>query len=316
MRHPPEAHHHSRHSQHETEQTVPEYGTPEDQRSRLRDERRGRFGGPRGWGRPTGARREFEDDDRHLGPGPDGPRGPRGRGRGRGPFGPGSGPGGSGPGFGPGGFGPGSGPGGSGPGSGPGGFGPGGFGRGGFGGFGGFDPDDEGRGFRGRGRRPRGNVRAAVLALLTEEPRHGYAIMNELTQRSGGLWRPSPGSVYPVLQQLQDEGLVTAEEHEGGRKVFSITEAGRAVVRQSPDEFAEPWSVAGPGPRQRVQNLFEGLGGLGSAVQQVARMGTAEQALRARAVLDEARRSIYLILADADPDPDPDPDADGIITEE
>src|ERR671938_883491 len=113
----------------------------------------------------------------------------RGHGRRR-AFGPGFGPGG--PGFGPGG--PGFGPGGPG---GPG-FGPGG-------------PGPWHRGHGGRGRRGRGNVRAAILALLAEEPRHGYAVMTELTERSGGLWRPSPGSVYPVLQQLQDEGLVVAE---------------------------------------------------------------------------------------------------------
>jgi DNA-binding PadR family transcriptional regulator len=140
-------------------------------------------------------------------------------------------------------------------------------------------------------------VRAAVLALLVEEPRHGYAIMTELAERSGGLWRPSPGSVYPVLQQLQDEGLVTAEESEG-RKVFSITAAGRTLIEDNPAEFAEPWSVAGPGPRQRVQTLFEGMTALGSATQQVARLGTAEQADRARAVLDEARRALYRILAE------------------
>jgi DNA-binding PadR family transcriptional regulator len=130
-----------------------------------------------------------------------------------------------------------------------------------------------------------------------EEPRHGYAIMTELAERSGGLWRPSPGSVYPVLQQLQDEGLVTAEESEG-RKVFSITAEGRTLVEQNPAEFAEPWSVAGPGPRQRVKTLFEGMAALGPAVQQVARLGTAEQAERARVVLDEARRSLYRILAE------------------
>jgi DNA-binding PadR family transcriptional regulator len=215
-----------------------------------------------------------EDDDEQD-PGGFGHGGPRGPGRFGGPrrFGPG--------GFGPGGFG-------------PGGFGPGGFGPGGPGGRGGRGGRGPGGG---RGRRPRGNVRAAVLALLVEEPRHGYAIMTELAERSGGLWRPSPGSVYPVLQQLQDEGLVTAEESEG-RKVFSITPAGRKLIEDSPAEFAEPWSVAGPGPRQRVQTLFEGMTALGSATQQVARLGSAEQAERARAVLDEARRALYRILAE------------------
>jgi DNA-binding PadR family transcriptional regulator len=121
--------------------------------------------------------------------------------------------------------------------------------------------------------------------------------MTELTERSGGLWRPSPGSVYPVLQQLQDEGLVSAEESDG-RKVFSLTAEGRQLVEQNPAEFAEPWSVAGPGPRQRVQTLFEGMTALGSAAMQVARLGSAEQAERARVVLDEARRALYRILAE------------------
>src|SRR5512141_2299277 len=101
------------------------------------------------------------------------------------------------------------------------GLGSGGFGPAGFGGPG-FGPRWGGGGRR---RRMRGDVRAAVLALLAEEPRHGYAIMSELTERSGGLWRPSPGSVYPALQQLQDEGLVSVEESEG-RRVFSLTGSG------------------------------------------------------------------------------------------
>jgi len=249
---------------------------------------RGRgFGGSRRWahgwnpefgpwmgGRGFGPGSEEDPDAGEFGPVGPGPGGFRTGGRGefgRGPFGRGP--------FGPGGFG-------------PGGFGPGGpGGRGGWGG---------GRGpGGGRGRRPRGNVRAAILALLLEEPRHGYSIMTELTERSGGLWRPSPGSVYPVLQQLQDEGLVSAEESEG-RKVFSLTESGRALVQANPAEFAEPWSVAGPGPRQRVQTLFEGMTALGSATQQVARLGSAEQAERARAVLDEARRALYRILSEED----------------
>src|ERR671939_154184 len=83
----------------------------------------------------------------------------------------------------------------------------------------------------GRGRRGRGNVRAAILALLAEETRHGYAIMTELAARSGGLWRPSPGSVYPVLQQLQDEGLVASRDADG-RKVFDLTDAGRQYVQE------------------------------------------------------------------------------------
>jgi DNA-binding PadR family transcriptional regulator len=217
----------------------------------------------------------------------------------RGGFGPGGA--GFGPGFGPGGagFGPGFGPGG--PGFGPGGpgFGPGGpgFGPGGPGGPG-FGPRSR-RGHGGRGRRGRGNVRAAVLALLAEEPRHGYSIMNELGERSGGLWRPSPGSVYPVLQQLQDEGLITSTDADG-RKVFDLTDEGRRYVEEHADELREPWQVAEHGPRERVQGLMHSSMALAAAVQQVARLGNDEQAAQALAVLDEARRTIYRILADDD----------------
>ena len=205
-------------------------------------------------------------------------------GRGRGHRGRGPGPRGRayGPGFGPG----------SGPGSWAGGPGPWGSGSG----FGlGFGP---GFGHRGR-RRGRGNVRAAVLALLAEEPRHGYSIMTELAERSGGLWRPSPGSVYPVLQQLQDEGLVTSQDSDG-RRVFSLTDEGRAYVRANADDLSEPWKIAETGPQRRGRSLLEGLGGLGAATFEVGRLGTEEQTTAARAILDEARRAMYRLLADDD----------------
>jgi len=244
----------------------PEFGSPEERGGRRRG-RRQRFE-EMAWafGSPRAGHREFESEDDEREPGGFG----RGGFGGRFGFGPGFGPGG--PGFGPGG--------------------PGGPGRGGRGGRGGWGP-----GGHGRGRRPRGNVRIAVLALLKEEPRHGYSIMTELAERSGGLWRPSPGSVYPVLQQLQDEGLVVAQESDG-RKVFSLTDAGRELVEASPAEFTEPWNVTGPGPRERMQSLFQAGGGLAAATQQVARLGTPEQTERARAVLDEARRAMYRILAE------------------
>ena len=196
-----------------------------------------------------------------------------------------------GPGFGPG-FGPGAGLGGPrfGPGFPPG-FGPRGFGPRGFGpGRGGH----EGRGGRGKGRR--GNVRAAVLALLVEEPRHGYAIMTELAERSGGLWRPSPGSVYPVLQQLQDEGLVSVQESDG-RRVFSLTDAGRSYVAEHPDEVREPWHVGDSGPGRRVQSVMFAVQAIGVAADQVARLADDAQTEQALAVLEEARRALYRILA-------------------
>ena len=221
----------------------------------------------------------------------------------RGGFGRGGGRRGFGPGFGPGfgGFGPGSGPG----------FGPRGFGRPGPGEEA-FGPGHRGpRGGRGRGGRV--NVRSAVLALLSEEPRHGYAIMTELAERSGGMWRPSPGSVYPVLQQLQDEGLVTSTESDG-KKVFALTDAGQALVTENPGEFHEPWQVSDSDGRARFRALFEGVGGIGAATREVARHGTPEQFERAVSVLDDARRAMYAILAEDAPsgqDPEPGDSAQG-----
>src|ERR1700756_1419759 len=101
-----------------------------------------------------------------------------------------------------------------------------GLGGGAFAGFG-FGPGPRGRGRKAR----RGDVRAAALLLLAEEPRNGYQIMQEIEQRSGGVWRPSPGSVYPALAQLEDEGLVGVEERDG-RRTYVLTGAGRAYVEE------------------------------------------------------------------------------------
>ncbi|WP_198949942.1 PadR family transcriptional regulator [Kineosporia sp. A_224] len=130
--------------------------------------------------------------------------------------------------------------------------------------------------------------------------------MNELAERSGGLWRPSPGSVYPVLSQLQDEGLVAVSDAEG-RRVFSLTDAGQAHVEEHAEDLHEPWVVAGEGPRERVQRLMQGMAGLGAAVEQVARLSDDAQAARATEVLDEARRAMYRILAGDEPAGPPEP---------
>ena len=120
-------------------------------------------------------------------------------------------------------------------GRGPGGFGPFG-GPGGPGGFGGPE------GFGPYGRRPkagRGDIRAGVLVLLAEQPRHGYEIIRELAERSGGVWRPSPGSIYPTLKQLAHEGLIQADKGEG-RRVFELTDTGRTYVEEHAEELAAP----------------------------------------------------------------------------
>ncbi|MQA03013.1 MAG: PadR family transcriptional regulator [Streptosporangiales bacterium] len=183
--------------------------------------------------------------------------------------------------------------------------------RGGPGPFG-FDPRMFGRGFgprhRGRGRRARrGDVRAGILALLSEQARNGYQIIQELTERSNGYWRPSPGSVYPALQQLEDEGLVRTTEIDG-RKAYELTDAGREYVEARPGEFTAPWDALAGDVDERAQELASLAGQLGGAVMQVVQAGNDAQLDRAKQILVDARRDLYRILAD-DEDASPD-DAD------
>ncbi|MDH2424275.1 PadR family transcriptional regulator [Sphaerisporangium sp. TRM90804] len=169
------------------------------------------------------------------------------------------------------------------------------FGPGFGGGFGG------GRGPFGRGSRKakRGDVRAAILALLAEEPRNGYQIIQEIARRSEGGWKPSPGAVYPALQQLTDEGLVQAEETDG-RKTFILTEAGRAYVGEHPEEVRAPWEDMTPDLDEGVFELFDLSRQAAAALFQVAQTGSDAQVKQAKQVLNETRRKLYQILADGD----------------
>ncbi|MFT4211578.1 MAG: PadR family transcriptional regulator [Microbacterium sp.] len=144
-------------------------------------------------------------------------------------------------------------------------------------------------------RMGRGDVRSAVLALLAEQPMHGYQIIHEIAERSGGAWKPSAGSVYPTLQLLADEGLIEAAEA-GGRKTYSLTEAGRAEAAADADGSA-PWEATGWGGSGRASALPKAGVELAQAAAQVARSGNAEQVQEAVTVLDEARRRLYAILA-------------------
>jgi DNA-binding PadR family transcriptional regulator len=165
--------------------------------------------------------------------------------------------------------------------------------------------DGRGRGFRGHsdsGRRAgRGDVRAAVLALLAEEPMHGYQVMQELAQRSDGAWAPSPGSIYPALQLLQDEGLVSPAETDG-KRVFTLTDAGREAAEARGDGPL-PWEAAARGERTGLSQLRELVGQLGAAARQVAAAGTEDQVAKAVAVLGSTRRELYRILAEDDAEP-------------
>ena len=150
----------------------------------------------------------------------------------------------------------------------------------------------------GMGRGPmvrRGDVRTAILALLAEEPMHGYQIIGQLGERSGGMWRPSAGSVYPTLQQLEDEGLVKGEERDG-RNVYALTEDGRAAAARSAKSPA-PWEMPGASEAADFRDL---LFQLGAAMSQVSQVGSSEMLDRARTVLAEARRSLYRLLAEDD----------------
>ena len=138
-------------------------------------------------------------------------------------------------------------------------------------------------------------MRAAILALLREGPRNGYQIMSEIEERSGGAWRPSPGAVYPALSQLADEGLIEAEES-SGRRAFRMTDEGRRYVEEHPEAARAAWESMTP-EQGEVPGLFVQAARLGGAIVQVAREGTPQQIHEAEALLEEARRTMYQILA-------------------
>jgi DNA-binding PadR family transcriptional regulator len=142
-------------------------------------------------------------------------------------------------------------------------------------------------------RMGRGDVRAAILALLTDEPMHGYQIIHEIEKRSEGAWKPSAGSVYPTLQLLADEGLVEATEADG-KKTYSLTASGRDEAKVGKPA---PWNTPSLRDSARATVLPKSGAKLAQAAVQVARGGTVDQVHEAVAVIDEARRKIYAILA-------------------
>jgi DNA-binding PadR family transcriptional regulator len=180
----------------------------------------------------------------------------------------------------------------------------GGGGEGGFGGFGGFGGGfgPGGGGPRGRGRKARrGDIRTAALLLLAEEPRNGYQIMQEVQERSDGVWRPSPGSVYPALQQLEDEGLIRSEETDG-RKLFALTDDGRAHVAERDDDKPAPWEQMSGEVSDEAHELGKLIREVVVAFSQVMRTGSSAQFAKAREVLTATRRDLYRILADGEPE--------------
>jgi DNA-binding PadR family transcriptional regulator len=166
------------------------------------------------------------------------------------------------------------------------------------GGFGG--PLGPGQFRRGR-RARRGDVRAASLALLAAEPRNGYAIIQELERRTDGVWRPSPGSVYPALQQLQDEGLVRVEE-DGASRIFHLTDAGKAYVEERAEELTAPWEAVNATVDDGAWQLMQLARQVGMATAQLVHVAGEAQVAEAKKVLAEARRALYRILAEEEPE--------------
>jgi DNA-binding PadR family transcriptional regulator len=153
----------------------------------------------------------------------------------------------------------------------------------------------------------RGDIRTALLAALAEGPGHGYEIINRLDEKSGGAWRPSPGSVYPTLQLFEDEGLVRSEEREG-KRIYELTDAGRTEAAERAERFGsapwEPGPGGGPGHegsrgfRKAGEHLGPALRPLVLAMRQIAVTGDASQLERASEVLQKASKELYRILAE------------------
>lgn len=178
----------------------------------------------------------------------------------------------------------------------------GGYGRGGFpfGGPGGGFPFGPGGPWGGGRRGPkarRGDVRTASLLLLAEQPRNGYQIMQALEERSNGAWRPSPGSVYPALQQLEDEGLVRSTEQDG-RKLFELTDDGREHVAKRGDDQPAPWEQMAGDVSEDAWSLMHTGREVGMAMFQVMQTGSDAQRKEAQRILAATRRDLYRLLAD------------------
>jgi DNA-binding PadR family transcriptional regulator len=171
-----------------------------------------------------------------------------------------------------------------------------------------WGPEQWGHGRRGRGpgwpfeppraRAGRGDIRLAILALLQEGPRHGYQLIGDIAERSQGAWKPSPGSIYPALSALQDEGLIDDEKIDG-KRVFSLTAAGREYVAQRAEDLARVFAAnAADQEHPEAADLRELIWGVGGAALSVLGSGTPEQRERAREILARTRRELYLILAE------------------
>jgi DNA-binding PadR family transcriptional regulator len=146
----------------------------------------------------------------------------------------------------------------------------------------------------------RGDVRAAILDVLAVQPMNGYQIIQQIAERSGGVWKPSPGSVYPTLQQLEDEDLVEGTDAEG-RRVLRLTAAGREYVAEHPEEMAATWRAFDANDEE-THELKPVIGQVMAAVWQVVMSGNRQQQAEAAEILADARRKLYGLLAEGEPE--------------
>ncbi|MCU1537337.1 MAG: transcriptional regulator, PadR-like family, partial [Humibacillus sp.] len=169
-------------------------------------------------------------------------------------------------------------------------------------------PGDHRAGRRRGPRARRGDVRAAILDVLAGDEMNGYQLIQQISERTDGAWKPSPGSVYPTVQQLEDEGLVEGREVEG-RRLLRLTDAGRSYVEEHPDEMSATWRAfeeepepQQPRPSSDGPDLMPVVGQVMGAMWQVVTTGTNQQRAEAAEILTETRRRLYQLLADGDPE--------------
>lgn len=167
-----------------------------------------------------------------------------------------------------------------------------------FGPPGGFGVGGSGRFGRGP-KAGRGDVKLGILALLSEVSCHGYEIMQELSARSNGMWQPSPGSVYPTLQALEDQELLISDMVEG-KRVYSITENGRSFLESNRRQLP-PWEELGGNERNALFDFRKDAFQLGAAMMQIAQTGSQDQIQRARKLLADTRKAVYRILSEDEP---------------
>jgi DNA-binding PadR family transcriptional regulator len=145
-------------------------------------------------------------------------------------------------------------------------------------------------------RARRGDVRAAIVALLAERPRHGYEMIQEIESRTEGLWRPSAGSIYPTLQLLEDEGLITGEQVNGKRR-FTLTDAGRADANERSSE-PPPWEQVTDDAGDSSHRLGREIRNVMLAFRQVMQTGSGAQKKKVLEILADTRRRIYAVLGE------------------